>query len=371
MNGTRPSQGSYGLFSFVSGVVVGLAVNAVSDAYPGAGAPIIGVAVLCVVGIAVVLRRYPATARLHRLTARLCLAGAALAVVLYMFASSSTANWTLVVAGALGVAGCATPAGSAEINFMRLAGVAFVAFSLPFLGLAINEFREAHVLIGLALIGFGSSVAIFGVANLRGSVVLMGVSAIGSGVAFATIGVSWLSEAVDSTSLVLIGFGASAVLFGLWLLTGARFVLAVLALCLTVIGAGVVTLWDGDVLFGVSLLVASVAILLYGLGLTRGSELLVYSGNAVAGLSLLGVGLHAMLELNPLLGLASIGGGVGFAGAAIVQLARRPQIVAWIKELVTESSPDMPHQAAAADKDGDQGKGGDSGESATSLPAQR
>ncbi len=101
-----------GLLNAVGELVVGLAVNSISDAYPGAAAPAVAAAPLFILGVAVGLRRFPPDALLQQLTARACLGGAAVAVVVSLLGPSAARGWAVLVAATLGIASCSTLATS-------------------------------------------------------------------------------------------------------------------------------------------------------------------------------------------------------------------------------------------------------------------
>src|SRR3954447_9624319 len=92
--------------TFVGGVVVGLAVNAVSDAYKGAGAAAVAGGGFLVALVAVELRRFPAQAPVQGLVSQVSLAGAAAAAFLSLVAPAPWRPWAVLVAAALALTSC-------------------------------------------------------------------------------------------------------------------------------------------------------------------------------------------------------------------------------------------------------------------------
>src|SRR4051812_25932677 len=107
--GTRPRPG---LLTWVSGpsalggLVLGLVVNWLSDAYKGAIALAVGGTVLLVVVVAARLRRLPPRAPIQRLVSRFGLTGALLAAVVSLLLPGPWRPWPVLVAAAFAVTAC-------------------------------------------------------------------------------------------------------------------------------------------------------------------------------------------------------------------------------------------------------------------------
>lgn len=168
--------------TLVGGAVVGLAVNAISDAYKGAAPVAIAGAVFFVLMVAVELRRLPSRAPVHRLVARSCLAGAAVTAIASLLVPSVWTGWMVLLAAALGTAGCVVPVSQRDM-YLQLVGVAGIGGGVAAIGFGISVLLRSDLLGGVVLIGLGVAGIGGGIALLLSSKLLVGVAAIGLGVA--------------------------------------------------------------------------------------------------------------------------------------------------------------------------------------------
>jgi hypothetical protein len=122
------------------------------------------VAVFFLVTVAVELRRFPVQAPLHRLVARTCLGGAALAVGACVLVPSAWTGWAVLVGAASGLAACLVPA-PREKTLTQIRGVALIGPGVAAIGTGVRLLRNSNLLfvaavisVGVALISYGAVV---------------------------------------------------------------------------------------------------------------------------------------------------------------------------------------------------------------------
>lgn len=214
----------------LGGIALGLSINALNDAFPGAFLPAVAVVLLLVVSAAYQLRRRPAGALIHTLLPRVTLPLAAVAAVVSLFFTGTAAAWAVLLAAALGVTGCLRP-GPIGGLFEQLRDVAVIAIGAAMTGIGVGFLLDSRVLLGVAeiaalvaLVAAGVAMIGLGVSLLLDSRVLLGVALIVLGVAVIGVGVSHLLAARALIGVAGIAFGVASIGAGVNVVDGGRVV---------------------------------------------------------------------------------------------------------------------------------------------------
>lgn len=303
--------------------MVGLAVNAISDAYPGAAAPAVGAAAFFVVLVAIELRRLPSRAPVQRLVTRACLVGAAIAAIGSVLAAAAWTGWLVLIAATLGTASCVVPA-PYEVVLRQLRAVAVTGIGVGAIGLGFDALALLHYAPVLAVSPFtvGSALMAIGIADLRSSHRLGGAAFAAAGVAVAISGVGAFQVSHTLDGIALIGMGVTMTFLGAALIRRSRQLAGIgcYGVGLTVIASGV-----GDILS--SQIPRGVAFVGIGAMIVAGWRAIQSSSEHLFGIAVIGMGMPFVVfgvgELwayGPLIGVASIGLGLAVVGLGVAVL---------------------------------------------------
>jgi hypothetical protein len=317
-------------------------VNAVSDAMPGAGPTAVAAAVLCVVTVAVELRRVPAGAPLQRLTTRTCVIGAVLAIGVSLFGPSASAGWAVLVASALAAICCLAPRPApARQIFEQVIAFGAIGFSVAALNETAYDLLVPRITPDSVVSLIAMSMIALWIAILQQFSFGRNFMYVNMGLIFVLLDASPSIHAEIPSRVVSVAYGMALLGLGLGLQFRDEFSVALaltiglLAGCGSLLAGGAIAIRLNSPLLVWQFVVVSVVLThLHKAGVRYRAPAVVIGALGIC------VGIAIQRESGWLSSGALIFASVGLAAWGILQVWNDSNLLEWCKYLVTDAATD-------------------------------